>query len=574
MKKLIFYSLVLFLTYNCGLKAQNDIPLPSNAQIVWHNCERIMFVHWGMATWQNREYDNHSTNLDDVHPSKYSTDQWCEVARSWGATMIIFVAKHAGGFCWWQTNTTDYGVKELKWKDGKADVMKDLSASCKKYGLLLGVYIYPGDDKWGAGIGSGGICEDSTKQEAYNKVFRQQLTEVLSNYGQISEVWFDGNCKIKVTDILEKYAPDAVVFQGEDASLRWVGNEDGKAPYPNWYTLNKEDLLLGNSTALASDVNGNAYAPIEVDVPLLKNKGHKWFWSEGSDSLLLSVSQLMNLYYNSVGRGSTLLLNSTPDTSGVIPESHCKVYKAFGEEINKRFLFPIKFTKGKANFIYLQLRQPTKINHAVIQEDVTFGQRILEYEILGKTNGKWITLSKGTSVGNKRIDFFDDTEVEAVKLNVTASKDTPQIKLFAIYNVSTRLDDLSSYSTLSTPVRVDYWDKNSFLPNTYKEIEIDLTPYAYQTGEYILSFDQLSMDYAINKSSALQFTDVSLEMYGKNYELNNKKRNSSIKQLNASQFLITHSQQTLKNFPIKFHAKIKNSGAQSMGDITLKKVTY
>lgn len=565
MKKIVAIIAVVFGL--AGFVSSQNIPLPSQAQLMWHNGERIMFVHWGMATWQNREYDNHTTNLDDVHPSKYNTDQWCEVARSWGATMIIFVAKHTGGFCWWQTNTSDYGVKQLKWKDGKADVMEDLSKSCKKYGLRLGVYIYPGDDRWGAGIGSGGICEDASKQKAYNKIFRQQLKEVLTNYGKISEVWFDGNCKIPVKDILEEYAKDAVIFQGEQASLRWVGNEDGIAPYPNWYSLDEKDLKKGNATALNSDVNGDAYAPVEIDVPLLKNKGHKWFWSVDSDSLLLSVEQLMNLYYKSVGRGSVLLLNSTPDTSGLIPQSHCQIYKAFGDEIIRRFSFPLKMTKGTANTMQFLFKEPTLCNHITIEEDLAFGQRILEYVVKGKQDGKWITLCKGTSVGSKRIEYFKDVVLDAIKLEITKFKDTPVIKHFMVFNVQTSLTDLILENEDWRPVQVSYWDKNSFNERDFNDFTIDLTDYANNVGEYVLSFNQLSMDYAANKSSRLIFEDIQLEIYG-------KKHNDLVKQIAPNQFLITNSQQTLKEYPIIFKAKIKHSGANSVGEINLRKINY
>ena len=256
-------------------KDNKIIPLPSPQQLAWQHKECIMFVHYGPAAWQGNEYDNFSTPLNNINPTKLNTDQWCQVAQSWGAKTIIFVAKHVGGFCWWQTQTSDYGVRNIPWRDGHGDVLKDLSRSCNKYGLDLGIYLYPGDEHWGSGVGGGGITKDPKMQETYNAVFRQQLTEVLSRYGDIKEVWFDGNCQIEVGDILKKYAPNAVVFQGKSASLRWVGNEDGCAPDPNWYTLDCQDLRTGVATSLHSDVNANCYAPVEIDVPFLNNRGHK-----------------------------------------------------------------------------------------------------------------------------------------------------------------------------------------------------------------------------------------------------------------------------------------------------------
>ena len=354
-KKIKIASLFCFLLCISILgKAQNTeksvtIPLPSKAQLRWQNYEQTMFVCLDPCTWQAREYDNHSASLNRINPAELNTDQWCEVAKSWGAGLILFVAKHTGGFCWWQTTTTEYGIRNTPWKNGKGDVLKELSQSCKKYGLDLGIYVYPGDETWGAGIGSGGVTKDPSRQEGYNKVYRRQMTEVLSKYGPVKEVWFDGSCLINVNDILEKYASDAVILQGPMANLRWVGNEDGYAPFSNWYTLGSKDLKTGVSTAIQSDPFGDMYAPVEVDVPLLKNKGHKWFWAPNTDKLILTTEQLMSMYYKSVGRGAVLLLNSTPDTSGLIPESHVKAYKAFGDEIKRRFDNPVKETKGEGN---------------------------------------------------------------------------------------------------------------------------------------------------------------------------------------------------------------------------------
>ena len=505
MKQLI--PILIFLLFLSGPPVQGQekkIPLPTEAQLRWHNYERVMFVHYGPAAWQNREYDNFTTPLDRLKVADLDTDQWCEVAQSWGAKMVLFVAKHCGGFCWWQTETSDYGVKEIPWCNGKGDVLKDLSESCRKYGLDLGVYIYPGDDRWGAGIGSGGITQDPSKQEAYNQVFRTQLTEVLSLYGPISEVWFDGNCRIPIKDILDRYAANSVIFQGEQANLRWVGNEDGYAPYPNWYTIKEEDLTTGVSTALHSDVDGDRYAPVEVDVPLLKNKGHKWFWAPGCDSLLMTQEQLMNLYYKSVGRGSVLLLNSTPDTTGLIPRSHAAVYQAFGREIENRFGHPVQQTAGKGNTFELDFATPTEINHCILQEDLKGGQRVLAYELEGYTReGKWISIYKGSSVGNKKIDHFPTLRLNKLRVRITRSKDTPLLKNFSAFQVSSPLSDLQDERQQDKPQVVDTWDAHTFNADNWTEITLDLTPLVNRIGEYELVFSRLATDYLSNKPSDL-----------------------------------------------------------------------
>jgi alpha-L-fucosidase len=234
--------------------------MPTPQQIVWHEMEMEMFLCLDPCTWQGREKDDHSMPLDRINPSQLDTDQWCRAAQSFDAKQILFVAKHTGGFCWWQTETSDYSIKNTPYKGGKGDVLADLARSCREHGLKLGIYIYPGDDCWGAGIGSGGRTKDPAKQDGYTQVLRQQWTEVLSRYGDITEVWFDGSCIIEVGDILKKYAPDAMVFQGPHATLRWPGNEHGVAPYPTWQTVKKADAFTGVSTGLHSDPDGDGHA--------------------------------------------------------------------------------------------------------------------------------------------------------------------------------------------------------------------------------------------------------------------------------------------------------------------------
>jgi alpha-L-fucosidase len=579
--------IILLVIIFSGCGEQNDeknltIPLPNKAQLRWQNYERTMFVCIDPATWQGREYDNHSTPLNRINPTALNTDQWCEVAKSWDAKLILFVAKHTGGFCWWQTNTTDYGIKNTPWKNGKGDVLKELSESCKKYGLDLGIYVYPGDETWGAGIGSGGITKDSSKQEGYNKVFRQQLTEVLTNYGAVSEVWFDGSCNINVNDILEKYASDAVILQGPKANLRWVGNESGYAPFSNWYTLNSKDLATGVATAIQSNPFGDAYAPVEIDVPLLKNRGHKWFWAPNTDSLLLSTEQLMNIYYKSAGRGAVLLLNSTPNTTGLIPESHVETYKAFGNEIKRRFDNPIMKTNGKGNSLELTFSKPTEINHVILQEDIAMGQRVLGFVIETEDENKhWKEVYNGTSIGTKRICYFDAVTTKKIRTSFINSKANPLITHFSVYNIegvtlepekrkdqSNFYDGILRKNAIDQPdelaIEIAKWDSNSFSDSGWKEMNFDLTRFVQRVGQYEVTF--VAGDNS--KGSGLEFKDWEMEMYG-------SKTKSTIDFLKeSSTFRITRSQQTLDEFPTILRLKIKSQTPESAGNITIKMLTY
>src|ERR1039457_5528916 len=161
--------------------------LPSADQMAWQDLELGMFVHFAPNTWQDAESDNLSTPLSQINPARLDTDQWAATAISLGARYIVFVAKHQGGFCMWQTQTTNYGIRDTPWRSGKGDVLADIAASCKKYGLKLGVYVCPRDDHFGAT--TGGVCKTAELQATYNSMYREQLTEVLSRYGKLVEIW-------------------------------------------------------------------------------------------------------------------------------------------------------------------------------------------------------------------------------------------------------------------------------------------------------------------------------------------------------------------------------------------------
>ncbi len=436
-----------------------------------------MFVCLDPCTWQGREYDNHSTPLSKINPKSLDTDQWCETAKLWGAKEILFVAKHTGGFCWWQTETTDYGIKNTPYKNGKGDVLKELSESCKKYGLNLGIYVYPGDETWGAGIGSGGRTKDPAKQEAYNEVFRKQLEETLTNYGDIMEVWFDGSCVIDVSDILEKYAKNSVIFQGPHATLRWSGTESGKLFYPYWNTVKSEILKAGVATQVNDDPNGDVWAPVETNTTLYN---HYWFWSPKKEKKRKTLDELMECYYKSVGYGSVFLLNSTPDTSGLIPEGDRAIYKDFGDEIDRRFKAPVASVENeKGKVVTLDIPGQIKINHVVTMEDYRLGHRIREYKIEGLVDGKWKELCCSQSVGRKKIDYFDDVVVSKIRLNVTRSVNEPVIRKLSAYYVEDFVappkHGISPWSEWQT---IDTFNSKD------KTVEVDLTGKIKTPGQF------------------------------------------------------------------------------------------
>ena len=182
-----------------------------------------MFIHFGPYTWDDLVEGDGPVPLSMMNPSKLDTDQWVGVAEAMGAKYIVFTAKHEDGFCWWPTETTDKSVKNIPWRDGRGDVLGDLSKSCRERGMRLGVYLSPKDQTFDASVG--GKCEIAQKQSRYTRIYRKQLTEVLGNYGTMMQVWFDGSLVIDVRDILEQYASKAMIFQGPQATIRWVAVE-------------------------------------------------------------------------------------------------------------------------------------------------------------------------------------------------------------------------------------------------------------------------------------------------------------------------------------------------------------
>jgi alpha-L-fucosidase len=404
----------------------HTLAVPTKVQAAWQDMEVGMFVHLAPQTWQDHESDDLSTPLSAINPEKLDTDQWASVAKSMGAKYIVFVAKHEGGFCWWQTETTDFSVKNTPWRGGKGDVLADLSKSCAKAGLKLGVYLSPQDRKHDVGIG--GKAKDPAKQADYEKLFRQQLAEVLTRYGDMCEVWFDGSLVFDVGDILAEHAKNAVIFQGPQATIRWVGNEDGIAPANAWNTVKSGIKKWGDYTGADGDLGGDRWLPNECDARMRAT----WFWETGNAATLKTFSQLLSMYDQSVGRGAVLLLNDTPDRTGLIPEEDVARAAQFGEGIEHTYGHPLAQTSGNGRELTATLSATHVADRVVIAEDITKGERIRAYELDALVRGSWHTFVRGQAVGHKRIVPLPPTNVEAVRLRVTDAIGDPTIRSLAV----------------------------------------------------------------------------------------------------------------------------------------------
>lgn len=459
-----------------SMPSLRSLALPSPYQIAWQNMELGMFVHLAPNTWQDVESDNLSTPLSEIDPKELNTDQWAETAVNLGAKYIVFVAKHQGGFCMWQTQTTDYSIRNTPWRSGHGDVMADISASCRKFGLKLGVYVCPRDDHFGAK--TGGICKSPEQQAKYNAMYREQLTEVLSRYGDLVEIWFDGSTVTPVGDLLRKYQPHAMVFQGPQATIRWVGNENGFAPYPCWNGIDAADARTGTATSLNSDANGNVWMPNEVDVSIRRPD---WFWSTKNANKVLTEDQLLSIYYRSVGRGAQLLLNIPANRNGLLSDKDCSVARSFGLEIKRRFAKPLAETSGTGESINLLLDRPVKIDTIIIEEDISKGERVREYRLEGHSNGVWQHLGFGSAIGHKRIQPVPPTTVEAVRLIVIKAAATPVIRTLAIFDTGTAPPvDWNAPSAIWAANLVGDWKQNEFA--------LDLTSKINAAAQYRLRF--------------------------------------------------------------------------------------
>lgn len=451
------------------------LAIPSAAQLAWHDLEIGMFVHFAPNTWQDQEYDDRSTPLSRISP-EIDTDQWADAAVALGARYIVMVAKHVGGFCMWQTGTNAYGIAGTPWKGGKGDVMADLSRSCAKRGLKLGVYLSPRDDSLGAG--QSGRCATPALQATYDRICRQQLTELLTRYGPIAEIWFDGSSVVPVGDILARHARHSMIFQGPHATIRWVGNEDGFSPYPAWNRVTKADAKTGIATALHGDPSGDTWLPNEVDVSIRRPD---WFWHTNNEKNLLTTAQLIEIYYRSVGRGGQLLLNIPPDRTGKIPDADFARAKEFGDEIRRRFGAGAGSAHGTGGEIVIGLPREQRIDHVILAEDLRGGERVRGYRIEAAVGDEWVLLATGSAIGHKRIQPIVPTYVRRLRLRISESAGTPLIRTFAAFAAGAEPPPTWSEPA---PAWADddagIWDNGSF--------DLDLSSKIKATATYQLRF--------------------------------------------------------------------------------------
>ncbi len=426
---------------------------PTPQQLAWQESELTMFLHFGINTFTDREWGDGKEDPKLFNPTELDTRQWVKVARDAGFKYMILTAKHHDGFCLWQSKYTEHSVKNSPWKDGKGDVVKELADSCHESGMKFGIYLSPWDR------------HEPTYGDspAYNQYFRNQLTELLTNYGEIAEVWFDGACGEgpngkrqeydwqSYYDVVRNLQPDALIaICGPD--IRWVGNEDGYARETEWSIQDPDPNMHPNS-------KGKVWYPAECDVSIRSG----WFWHADQDDKVKSLEHLVDIYFKSVGRNSVLLLNVPPNNRGLLADPDVKRLNEFRKFLDQTFSTDLaQGKKAKANSyqeehpasnaidgdkntywapkdnsgaLEVDLIEPTTFNVAMIKEYIALSQRVEEYSIEVFDGKEWKTIVNGTTIGHKKLDRFDDVTASKVRLNIKRSLDIPLIRNFGLFKM-------------------------------------------------------------------------------------------------------------------------------------------
>ena len=453
-------------------------PLPSERQLAWHNLEYYAFIHFNMNTFTNMEWGMGDEKPEQFNPTELDTRQWARVVKEAGMKGIIITAKHHDGFCLWPSAYTEHSVKNSPWRDGQGDLLKELSEACREYGLKFGVYLSPWDRNHA----------DYGKPE-YLDYFRNQLRELLTNYGEVFEVWFDGanggtgyyggaseNRKIDnrtyyewpaVFEIVRELQPMACIFSDGGPDVRWVGNEEGWARPTNWSLLKRDDFAPGIAENLehlrAGQEDGTHWLPAEVDVSIRPG----WYYHPYEDHKVKSLPQLLDIYYHSVGRNASLLLNFPVDTRGLIHETDVEAVLKLAEALkadfardlaagqkinatqvrgNSRKFRATNVTDGNPETYWttddgvvqasltVEFDQPTTFNRFLAQEFIPLGQRVRKFSVEALVGGNWQTLAEETTIGYKRILRLPTVTATQLRFTINDAKACPVISNLQVFN--------------------------------------------------------------------------------------------------------------------------------------------
>lgn len=458
----VLLSLGLYLCLYLNTAAQQPIPIPTPAQLQWQQAELAALVCWDMHVFDGEFYVQPKARITPVqdynafNPLKYDMDQWIKSLKDAGFKIAIFTVSHETGFFFHQSNATPYSMKALEWQNGKGDILRDFKAACEKYDMLPAVYV---GTRWNAFYGvydfkvQGENEFARNRQEHYNRMIEKIVEEIFTNYGDWAMVWFDGGAHgpeqggPDVLSIFEKHQPNSIFYHNlQRADIRWGGSETGTVPYPSWGTFPYPAIGAGESARKeigannfqllkTGDPNGAYYMPAMSDAPLRGNGGHDWFWEPNRAHIIYPLENLVDMYYQSVGHNSTLILGVTPNPEGLMPEPDVKRLKEFGDEINRRFSNPIAQISGNGNNISLVLDKAQLIDQIVLQEDISKGERVREFMLEAEINGKWTAIYTGSSIGHKHIVKIDPVRTGKIRFVAQSSIGEPQFKALSVYKI-------------------------------------------------------------------------------------------------------------------------------------------
>ena len=461
-------------------------PLPSKAQLDYHKEELAAFIHYGMNTYTNSEWGNGRENPQNFNPTNLDTDQWIKTLKDAGFKRTIMVVKHHDGFVIYPSKYTDHTVAASPWKDGKGDLLEEISKSATKYDMNMGVYLSP----WDANNPKYHV---STEKE-YNEYYLNQLKEILGNpkygnNGKFIEVWMDGargSGAQKVTYTFDewfKYIKEAegdiAIFSAQPTSVRWIGNERGIAGDPVWHKVKKAKITddVKNDYLNHGDPEGDMYSVGEADVSIRSG----WFYHDNQQPK--SIKDLMDIYFKSVGRGTPLLLNIPPNKEGKFADADVARLQEFRATLDQ--MYATDFAKGatvtasstRKNHLYqasnltdgkddtswalsndaktgeftVDLGQKRRFDVVELKEDIAKGQRISGFKVEVELNGRWVPYGEGSTVGYRRLVQGQPVEAQKIRVTITNSQATPILTNFSVYKTPSSIEKTDGY-----PLGLDY----------------------------------------------------------------------------------------------------------------------
>ena len=405
-------------------------PIPTPAQLQWQRDELAIFLHFGVNTFTNREWGDGTESPAIFNPTALDARAWTRIARRAGFRALVLTAKHHDGFCLWPTRTTTHSVASSPFRNGTGDVVREFVDACRAEGLRAGLYLSP----WDRNHPTYG---DSPR---YNDVYIEQLTELLTRYGPIAEMWFDGangegpNGKRQVYDWprvfgqVKRLQPNAVIFSDAGPDVRWCGNESGTAGDPNWATVDPARVPFpgvsgpGIIDALQhGDRSGTVWRPAEVDVSIRPG----WFYHPAENERVRSVENLVNLYFTSVGRNGKLLLNVPPTPDGALHSTDVARLAGMRDALDRMFANSVaprgdwRVTGARTAELTVELSKPTQVNVIRLEEDIRRGQVVAAYHVDATgEDGEWRALSRGTTIGHARLDRVQGSGVRRLRVTI------------------------------------------------------------------------------------------------------------------------------------------------------------